>query len=184
MFVTLLLQIHGTEKLHLKKGLELGVVSPTTVLAGEDEDGDLPEGGAEPEVLRLQHTTVDSSQDGDSQKRIDQLFTQLNGDFNHLTTEDRVSLKDLLASYADVFALDSSELGTTELVAHSIDTGQHPPIKQPVRRMPFALRKKVDELVEEMLRQGVIEPSGNPWTSLIVLVQKKDGGIRFCVDYR
>lgn len=147
MFVTLLLQIHGTEKLHLKKGLELGVVSPTTVLAGEDEDGDLPEGGAEPEVLRLQHTTVDSSQDGDSQKRIDQLFTQLNGDFNHLTTEDRVSLKDLLASYADVFALDSSELGTTELVAHSIDTGQHPPIKQPVRRMPFALRKKVDELV-------------------------------------
>ena len=69
-------------------------------------------------------------------------------------------------------------------MAHSINTGQHPPIRQPVRRTPFALRKKVDELVEEMLSQGVIEPSGSPWASPIVLVQKKDGGVRFCVDYR
>ena len=76
------------------------------------------------------------------------------------------------------------ELGTTQLVTHSIDTGQHKPIKQQVRRMPFALRKKVEELVEEMLSQEVIEPSGSPWASPIVLVQKKDGNVRFCVDYR
>ena len=50
--------------------------------------------------------------------------------------------------------------------------------------MPFALRRKVDELVQEMLDQEVIEPSGSPWASPIVLVQKKDGGVRFCVDYR
>ena len=62
----------------------------------------------------------------------------------------------------DVFALDSSELGTTELVTHSIDTGQHHPIKQPLRRIPFALRSKVEELVDEMLRQGVVEPSASP----------------------
>ena len=69
-------------------------------------------------------------------------------------------------------------------MTHSIDAGQHRPIKQPVRRTPFALRKEVDELVEEMLRQGVIEPSSSPWASPIVHVQKKDGGVRFCVDYR
>ena len=83
-----------------------------------------------------------------------------------------------------MFALDPSELGTTQLVTHSIDTGTHPPIKQPVRRTPFALREKVDQLIEEMLEQKVIEPSSSPWASPIVLVQKKDGGVRFCVDYR
>ena len=111
------------------------------------------------------------------------MFTQLHGDFGHLSDEDREPLKVLLTSYVDVFALDSSELGTTQLVTHSINTGQNKPIKQPVRRMPFALRRKVEELIEEMLSQEVIELSGSPWASPIVLVQKKDGGVRFCVNY-
>ena len=87
-------------------------------------------------------------------------------------------------SYSDVFALDSSELATTDVVAHSINTGDHRPIRQPVRWTPFALREKVDKLVREMLEQKVIEPSESPWASPIVLVQKKDGGVRFYVDYR
>ena len=185
-FVTLLLQNHGTDKLYLKRGMQLGVVSPTTVITDKDQDvGGGVEGDPESEVARLQHTAVDTSQEAeDSQERVTKLFTQLNDDFSHLTEKDCASLRTLLTSYADVFALDSSELGTTQLVTHSIDAGQHRPIKQPVRRTPFALRKKVDELVEEMLRQGVIEPSSSPWASPIVLVQKKDGGVRFCVDYR
>ena len=87
-------------------------------------------------------------------------------------------------SYSDVFALDSSELGTTDVVAHSIVTRDHRPSRQPVKRTPFALREKVDTLVREMLEQKVIEPSESPWASPIVLLQKKNGGVRFCVDYR
>ena len=66
---------------------------------------------------------------------------------------------------------------------HVINT-DHPPIRQPVRRMPFALRNKVDNMVQEMLTQDVIQPSQSSWASPIVLVKKKDGGMRFCVDYR
>lgn len=69
-------------------------------------------------------------------------------------------------------------------MTHSIDTGEHRPIRQPVRRTPFTLRATVDQLVKEMLDQKVIEPSSSPWASPIVLVQKKDGGVRFSVDYR
>ena len=79
----------------------------------------------------------------------------------------------LILSYEDVFTLDS-----TDIVTHTIDTGAHPPIKQPMRRTPVALRSKVDELVQEMLSQGVIEPSKSPWSSPVV------GGVRFCVDDR
>ena len=49
--------------------------------------------------------------------------------------------------------------------------------------MPFALRTEVDQMVSDMLQQGVIEPSSSLWASPVVLVRKKDGGMRFCVDY-
>ena len=113
--------------------------------------------------------------------RVVDLFSQIEMNFSHLAEEEQQSLKLLLALYS---ALDPSELGTTQLVTHSIDTGTHPPIKQQVRQTPFTLRKKVDQLVQEMLDQKVIEPSESPWASPIVLVQKNDGGVRFCVDCR
>ena len=49
---------------------------------------------------------------------------------------------------------------------------------------PFALRNKTEELIKKMLDQGVVKNSNSPWTSLVVLVAKKDGSRRFCVDSR
>ena len=67
---------------------------------------------------------------------------------------------------------------------HHIETGDVRPIHQHPRRIPFALREKVDEMVQDMLDQGVIQHSHSPWASPIVLVAKRDGTTRFCVDYR
>ena len=86
--------------------------------------------------------------------------------------------------FTDVFALDQSELGITDLVTHVIDTGDCAPIKQPPWRIPFALHEKVDHLVKEMLEQGVVTPSKSLWGSPVVLVAKKDGNTRICVDYQ
>ena len=79
-----------------------------------------------------------------------------------------------------MFALNSQGLGTT--MKHEITTDL-PPIRQPVCRMPFALRDEVDNMVQEMLIQDVIQPPQKLWASSIVLMKKKDGGIQFCVDY-
>ena len=72
-------------------------------------------------------------------------------DPSNLVEEEADQLNDLLVKYADVFALDSSELGMTDLVTHAIDTGDSVPIKQAARWIPFALRKTVEDMVQNSL---------------------------------
>ncbi|GBL97397.1 hypothetical protein AVEN_170507-1 [Araneus ventricosus] len=60
----------------------------------------------------------------------------------------------------------------------------NPPIKQYPRRLPLAKQEEAERLVKEMVDNGIIEESSGPWASPIVLVKKKDGSTRFCVDYR
>ena len=98
--------------------------------------------------------------------------------------DETALLRELVEEYSDIFALDSMELGTTELVTHSIDTGDSHPIRQPLRMIPFALQRTMEEMVQKMLAQGVIQNSSSPWASPVVLIKKKDGSHRFCVDYR
>jgi hypothetical protein len=101
-----------------------------------------------------------------------------------LDPPDQLKFKELLLRHRDVFSLNEDDIGRTTLVKHSIDTGNAPPIRQAPRRLPLAKQQTVREKIDEMRRQGIIEPASGPWASPIVLVSKKDGSTRFCVDYR
>jgi len=83
-----------------------------------------------------------------------------------------------------VFSKNELDLGETPLAKHQIDTGDTRPIRQTLRKQPFHLLDKIDEHVKEMIKAGVVEPSNSPWTSNLVVVKKKDGSFRYCVDYR
>ena len=76
------------------------------------------------------------------------------------------------------------DLGRTSILNHRIETGEVQPIRQQVRRAPLPHRGIVQDLLKDMLEKRVISPSKSPWASPIVLVKKKDGTTRFCVDYR
>ena len=65
-----------------------------------------------------------------------------------------------------------------------IDTGDARPIKQAPRRMPFTVRQEVAKQLKSMQQNRVVQPSHSPWSSPVVMVRKKDGSHRFCVDYR
>ena len=67
---------------------------------------------------------------------------------------------------------------------HNIDTGDSQPIRCAPRRMSPQKVQREEACVDEMLSGGQIEASESPWSAPVVLVTKKDGGIRFCVDYR
>ncbi|CAK1579348.1 unnamed protein product [Parnassius mnemosyne] len=91
-----------------------------------------------------------------------------------------VKANKLLLKYSNVFSSNEADIGKTGLVQHKIEL----PIFQRPRRLPVALEKEVETMIEGMVKDGVIEPSSSPWCSPVVLVKKKDGSMRFCVDYR
>jgi hypothetical protein len=100
---------------------------------------------------------------------------------DQLSANERKRLQTLLEEFQEVF---QSEPGRTNLTEHSINTGAAPPSRQPPYRVPFAYRETVLQELKDMERTGVIEPSTSEWAAPIVLVKKKDGTLRFCVDYR
>ncbi|GFV25756.1 retrovirus-related Pol polyprotein from transposon 412, partial [Trichonephila clavipes] len=101
-----------------------------------------------------------------------------------LSPEQKSSAERLFQEFEDVFSRNSSDIGHTTVTQHRIDTADHPPIKQHPRRLPFVKQEEIGTLRREMQENDIIEPSSSPWASPIVLVRKKDGSTRFCVDYR
>ena len=117
-------------------------------------------------------------------ERMSRLLQELQLPFDKLSAEEGEQLQAAIYEFSDVFAVDDTELGCTDLVQHSIDTGNHPPIRQQPYRTPVVRRQKMNEMVSDMREQGVVQPSSSPWASPVVLVPKKDGTLRFCIDYR
>ena len=120
-----------------------------------------------------------------NQATLDPELEKLYQDIEHpLSPEEQKSVKELLWNHREVFKTKNGPLGRTDLVKHEIVTTTQQPIKQRARRFPISQREEGQKLVEDMLEQGVIEPSTSPWASPVVLVKKKSGETRFCVDYR
>ena len=105
-----------------------------------------------------------------------------------LLWQDTNKLQDLLSKHHCVFALEDGERGETAMVRMKIDTGDSEPKRQPAPWTPFIARQEIarQEIARQlcsMQDQGVIYPSSSPWASPMVLVHKKDGSLRFCLDY-
>ena len=101
-----------------------------------------------------------------------------------LDEEQGSELISFLAQHHNAFCLESGELGETNLTEMEINTGDSEPRRVPARRMPLAVRQEVARQLQAMQAADVIRPSNSPWSSPVVMVRKKDGSLRFCVDYR
>ncbi len=100
------------------------------------------------------------------------------------TRAQKEQLKAVLHEYRDVMTDPSNKLGKTHEVKHTIDTGDVPAIKQAPRRTSSVADKAIRAHIDDLWKDGLIRSSTSPWSSPIVLAKKKDGTLRFCVDYR
>ena len=94
------------------------------------------------------------------------------------------AIRNLLVDYKDVFSKDKNDLGKTNLVEHTIDTGEAKPVAYPPRRVPLAFAEEEKKEIKRMLEQGIVRPSTSPWASPLCLVRKPNGDPRVCIDYR
>ena len=101
-------------------------------------------------------------------------------------TEQAEKAHSLLREYHNIFSLEKHDMGHTNATKHKIvlkdlDT---PPFKERFHRIPPPQLDEVREHLKLMLDAGVVRPSNSPWCNVVVLVRKKDGSLRFCIDFR
>jgi transposase InsO family protein len=116
-------------------------------------------------------------------KKINEEFEVDIGDTN-LTEKDKLSVYQLFKKWHQIFPDGPNDLGHTAAVKHKIVLTNETPFKEPYRRVPPAVFNEVKEHLREMLEMGAIRESSSPWSSNVVIVRKKDGTIRFCIDFR
>jgi len=90
----------------------------------------------------------------------------------------------LLNKHSETFAKSNYDLGQCTILERDIDTGEAQPIKQSPRRPPLSSGNAEEQIIQDMLKAGVIQPSTSSWASPVCLVKKHDGTFRFCIDYR
>ena len=121
-----------------------------------------------------------------SLEQMKQLFEQikLEEGTSHWTEEQRSRVRTVIEKYSFLFAMNSLDLGRTDLVKHHIQLDNYTPIKDRYRRIPPHQYEEVRKHLKEMLDIRAIRCSNSPWASPVVLVRKKDGSLRFCIDLR
>lgn len=121
----------------------------------------------------------------DSVKGDDNFLQQFEGSLQqHLSCAQREEAKSVLGRWREVFSQHDLDLGHATKVKHRIRLKEDTPFKERSRRIPPAMIEEVRQHLKEMLDLGVIRRSESPYASNIVLVKKKDGSLRFCIDLR
>lgn len=123
------------------------------------------------------HNTLISNASLDTDRRS---FIQA---YDHLTVSEKSIADNIIAQFNDISA-ESKGLGETTLITHRIDTGDAQPIRQRYYRLSPEKQRILVEQVDEMLGLDVIEPCESAWSSPVLIVTKKNGQPRFCLDSR
>ena len=137
----------------------------------------------------LSSSPVKTSESGQmsEEERQRTLFEKL--DLSGLESLDAKAAKQatsLLPEYHDLFSLEKNEIRCTKAAEHIIELKDPDatPFKEWLRRIPPPQVDEVREHLKLMLDAGAIQPSNCPWCNAVVLVRKKDGSLRFCIDFR
>ena len=107
----------------------------------------------------------------------------IDGMVHHLNEEQKQLLLPILHRHESLFDTSKPKIANTKL-HHVIPTENNHPVNSKPYRVNPEKQQIIDNEIHSMYKSGLIRPSTSPWSSPVVLVKKKDGKYRFCVDYR
>ena len=136
----------------------------------------------QPNVTQSSSVTTNSCTTNDVPDHIKEMYVE---SAQNLNADQKTAFKQLLIDFQDTFSRSSHDLGRTHLVEYEINLQPGTkPITQAPYRLPLAKRQEVENEIKLMAEKDLIEESFSPWSSPVITVPKKSGGIRFCIDYR
>ena len=167
--------------------LEEQQVSALTSAEGRDEsrEDNVSQDGRRPRERR-----VNPGKDPPSAQKSSVATSKAQRDFlnafqyGNLDPEQLKRVQSLLLEYRDCFAMETDPLGLCTRITHDIKTTTDDPVVSQPYRVPKALEPEVKRMVQKMLDQNLIRKSNSEYSSPVVLVEKPDKSLRFCVNYQ
>ncbi|MCG7878320.1 MAG: hypothetical protein JAY78_18545, partial [Candidatus Thiodiazotropha taylori] len=133
------------------------------------------------ETVNLKQQHVKKTEEVQDDK---EFLKKLDFEGTNITPDQKERVTEFLLKWRSIFSKGITDLGNCDIVKHEIKLSDEVPFKEPHRRIPPAIFHEVREHLKEMIEAGAIRPSTSPYSSNVVIVRKKDGTIRFCVDFR
>jgi hypothetical protein len=170
------------EEVSLRHGLHIADAKSVTVM---DKSNNAATATKEPENREQNGHDTSTAADTDRAKKIDQIIRDVTEKLpTAVDSTIKQALVNLLQKYENVLSVDAFDLGYTDIIKHRIDTGNHRPVREQLRRHPLPHLEYIDDQVQQMLKAKIIEPAQSEWASNVCLARRKDGGLRFAIDYR
>ena len=176
----------GDNFVKVKAGQNLGYVHPANVLEDELDMTSIPANLRQLSVeMEDSSIKISTAEVEDLSKQVpihlQDLFRRSTGSLSYRQARETTKI---LTEYQSAFSVDDTDLGCFSAIKHSIDTQDAKPIRQRMRRTPLGFQEEEEKHLKKMLEAGVIKPSSSAWAAVPVLVRKKDGSVRWCLDYR
>ena len=103
---------------------------------------------------------------------------------DNLSADELHKAKELINRWSHIFSTGPTDLGKADIIKHEINLTDSTPFNESYRKIPPAMYDEVRQRLKEMLDSDAIRPSQSPYFSNVVLVRKKNGSLRFCIDFR
>lgn len=137
---------------------------------------------AENNIVKLERQVlqIQSSIENKNVEKLNEDDLQI-GNIDH---DEREDLIEMLMKYNELFPKNLEELGLTNKVEMEIELNDDSPIQQKAYRVPYAKKDKIEEIVDDLIKNDIVTTSNSDYASPVLLVKKKNGDDRLCIDYR